>query len=128
MRVSTPSGWRAALAILLALVFVGLLLTAIFWLAIAVAVLIGVAALNWVALPRLALRLHVPDVALALALLVPLAAGGLVLAGVTGAAEGAAIWLLGVAAPRALLWRFRRRLAQRASDRERTTIILPYRP
>lgn len=120
------SGWRAALVILAVLVLLAVLLTAIFWLAIALAVLVAVAWFNWLLLPRLALRLRVPLLVLAVALLVPLAGLGYLASGMTGALEGGAIWLLGVAVPRALLWRYRGRLASRTAERQ--TIIVPYRP
>jgi hypothetical protein len=120
------SGWRGALVILAGLVLFALLLTAILWLAIALGVLLGVAWFNWMLLPRVATRLHIPLLALAIALLVPLAGLGYLASGITGALEGAVIWLLGVAVPRALLWRFRGRVRSRSAERQ--TIIVPYRP
>jgi len=126
--MTVVSGWRLAAAVVVALVVLALLLTAIFWLAIALAAIAAVAWFNWLLLPRLAVRLRVPLPFLAIALLLPLAGGGYLLAGIMGAFEGLGIWLVAVAVPRAVLWRFRRRLAQRASDRDRATIIVPYRP
>lgn len=120
------SGWRAGLIVLAALVLIGVLLTAIFWLALLVGAVLGVAWFNLLLMPRLAVRLRLPQVVLAIALLVLLAAGGFGLAGVTGAIEGAAVWLLGVAAPRVVLWRVRRRIDRRT--KEPMTIVLPYRP
>ena len=122
------SGWRAALVLVALVVLGALLLTAMFWLAIALVALAAVAWLNLLLLPRLAVRLHVPLLALGIALLVPLAGIGYLLAGVTGAVEGLAVWLLGVALPRALLWRYQRRLGQPADEQEPVTIIMPYRP
>ncbi len=122
------TGWRAAIAVVAVLVLVSLLLAAIFWLAIALAAVAAVAWFNLLLLPRLSVRLRVPILALAVLLLAPLAGVGYLLAGVSGALEGTAIWLLGVALPRAVLWQVQRRLDQRKSDRDRVTIVLPYRP
>ncbi len=124
--VTSISGWRAAVVIVLALIFVALLLTAIFWAAIVLATIAAVAWLNLLLLPRLALRVHLPLLVLAIALFIPFAGLGYLAAGVTGAVEGAAIWLLGVAVPRAVLWRVHRRQQLRAN--ERVSIIVPHRP
>ena len=120
------SGWRAALVVVAAVVLVALLLTAIFWLAIALVALAAVAWFNVLLLPRLAVRLHVPLLALTIGLVAPLAGVGYLLGGTSGAVAGLAIWLLGVALPRAALARYQRRLDQRRN--EPVTIIMPYRP
>jgi hypothetical protein len=120
------TGWRGALIGLAALVIIGLVLAAIFWLALALAAVLVVAWFNLLLLPRLAARLHLPELVLGIALIVVLTGMGFLLAGVTGALEGAAVWLLGVAAPRAVMWRLRRRLGRKRE--ERVTIIVPHRP
>jgi hypothetical protein len=106
------TGWRAALLVVAALVVVGLLLTALFWIGLALAALAAVAWLNLYVLPRIELRTRIPQLVLAAALLPLAAAIGLALAGTGGVVAGCCVWLLGVAAPRALLWRLRRRLRQ----------------
>ena len=119
-------GWRAALIVVTVLVLIALVLAAIFWLALAVAAVLAVAWFNLLLLPRIAARLHIPQLVLAIALIVVLTGAGFLLAGIPGAIEGAAIWLLGVATPRAVMWRLRRRLYPRTNDR--VTIIVPHRP
>jgi hypothetical protein len=106
------TGWRAAVILILGLVLVAVFLTALFWLGLALAALGVLAWFNLVLLPRLAVRTRVPELVLAAALVPVLAAVGLMLAGPTGVIAGCSIWVLGVALPRALLWRYRRRLEQ----------------
>jgi hypothetical protein len=96
-------------------VLVGLVLTALFWLAVVFAVLLAVLGLNLVVLPRIAYRIRIPTAVLGVILLVPLAGGGYLLGGMPGAIEGAVIWLLGVAAPRVVLWRLRQRMRLRSA-------------
>jgi hypothetical protein len=126
--VTTLTGWRAGLAILAALVVVGLLIMAFFWLAALGAVIAAVAAFNMLAVPRLARRLRVPELVLVGGLLVVLAVGGLLLGGPVAAAGGIAAWVIGVLVPRVVLRRFRQNLevAQRGSgtivDLERAPI------
>jgi hypothetical protein len=119
-------GWRAALIVVTALVLIALVLAAIFWLALAIAAVLAVAWFNLLLLPRIAARLRIPQLVLAVALILVLTGAGYLLAGITGAIEGAAIWLVAVAAPRAVMWRMRRRLYARTNDR--VTIIVPHRP
>jgi hypothetical protein len=104
------TGWRAALLIVVGLIIVAALLIALFWLGLGLAALAAVVWFNLVLLPRLAARSRIPELVLAAALMPLLAGAGLALAGTGGLVAGCAIWLLGVALPRALLWRFRRRL------------------
>ncbi len=104
------SGWRATLAILAALVVVGLLVAAFFWLAMLASVIVAVAAFNVLAVPRLARRLHVSELVIVGALLVVLAAGGWLLGGPAALAAGVVAWLVGVVVPRLALRRFRRNL------------------
>jgi hypothetical protein len=104
------SGWRAALVILAALVVVGLLLMAFFWLAALGAVIAAVAAFNIVLVPRIARRLRIPELVIVGGMLVILAGGGWLVGGLTAAAAGAVAWLVGVVGPRLALRRFRRRL------------------
>jgi hypothetical protein len=106
------SGWLATLVVIAALVVVALLLTALFWLGIILAALAAVIWFNFFVLPKIATRTRIPQLVLAAALLPIAAAVGLGLAGTSGAIAGATVWLLGVALPRALLWRMRRRLRQ----------------
>jgi hypothetical protein len=108
--VTVVSGWRAALAIVVALLVVGLLIAAFFWLAMLAAVIVAVAAFNVLAVPRLARRLHVPEVGIVGALLACLAVGGWLLGGPVALAGGVVAWLLGVLVPRVALRRFRRNL------------------
>jgi hypothetical protein len=119
------SGWRAALVILAALVVVGLLLMAFFWLAALGAVIAAVAAFNVVLVPRIARRLRVPELVIVGALLVVLAAGGWLVGGLTAAAAGVVAWLVGVVGPRLVLRRFRRRLevAELRAQRGRPVIV-----
>ncbi|MBV9579240.1 MAG: hypothetical protein JO057_11695 [Chloroflexi bacterium] len=104
------SGWRAALVVLVALVVVALLLTAFFWLAVVAGVIAGVAAFNLLAVPRLARRLRVPELAIVASLLVVLAVGGFLVGGPVAAAAGTVAWLVGVLGPRLVLRRFRQQL------------------
>jgi hypothetical protein len=104
------TGWRAALVLIVGLVLVAVLLTALFWFGLVLAALGAVVWFNLVLLPRLAARLRVPELVLAAALVPVLAAAGLAVAGTSGLLVGCSIWVLGVALPRALLWRYRRRL------------------
>ena len=104
------TGWRAALVLIVGLVLVVVLLTALFWLGLVLAALGVVVWFNLVLLPRLAARLRLRELVLAAALVPVLAAVGLAVAGISGVLVGCSIWVLGVALPRALLWRYRRRL------------------
>jgi hypothetical protein len=108
------SGWRAALWLLAALLIVGLVLTAVFWIALLLAVLAAVAWFNLLLLPSVAARLRTPELVLAIALLPVLAAGGLASAGLSGVVAGCSVWVVGVALPRAVMWRLRRRLGHKA--------------
>jgi hypothetical protein len=104
------SGWRAVLLVLAALLLVSLLLVAVFWIGVLLAVLAAVGWFNLLLLPRLAVRLRVPAVALAIGLLPLLGGGGLALAGLSGVVAGCSVWAIGVALPRVVLWRLRRRI------------------
>jgi hypothetical protein len=107
------SGWRAILIMLTALVAVALLLTALFWLGVLLAALAAVAWFNIFLLPGVSVRTRIPELLIAAALLPIAAALGLGLAGTGGLIGGCAVWLLGVAVPRGLLWQMRRRLRSR---------------
>jgi hypothetical protein len=104
------TGWRAALVLIVGLVLVALFLTALFWIGLVLAAVGVLVWFNLVLVPRLAARSRVPELVLAAALVPLLAAAGLALAGTSGLIVGCSIWVLGVALPRALLWRYRRRL------------------
>jgi hypothetical protein len=106
------TGWRAALVLVAAVLVLLLLLAAVFWLGIILAVLAVVAWFNLTLLPRVARGIHVPEPALAALLLPVLAAAGYWLNTTQGAIAGAAIWLFGVVAPRVALRRFRRRIGE----------------
>lgn len=93
-----------------ALLVVSLVLAAAFWIGVLLLVLGAVGWFNLLLLPRLARRARVREIVLALALLPLLATGGFALGGLNGAAAGCAIWVLAVALPRAMVWRFRRKL------------------
>src|SRR5947209_1092731 len=111
------TGWRATAAVVGVVVVIALLLTALFWLGVLIAALGVVIWFNLFLLPSIALRTRIPLVVLCAALL-PIAAGaGFGIAGTGGLIAGASIWLLGVALPRVLLWRLRRRLGNRMGDR-----------
>jgi hypothetical protein len=116
------TGWRATALVLLALVVVALLLTALFWIGVLIAALAVVAWFNIFLLPSIAFRTRIPQLLLALALLPIAAAAGLGLAGTGGLVAGCAIWVLGVALPRAALWRLRKRFAER-NDRRALRVI-----
>ena len=113
------TGWRAAIVVLIVLVVVALLLTALFWLGIVLAALAAVVWFNIFLLPSIAYRTRIPQLVLAGALLPIAAAAGLGLAGTGGLIGGCSIWLLGVAVPRLILWRVRRRIAKRIAANER---------
>ncbi|MBV9173761.1 MAG: hypothetical protein JOZ81_27165 [Chloroflexi bacterium] len=125
------SGWRAALWGVLALITLMLLLSALFWIGMALAVLAVVAWFNLVILPRIGGRLHVSQLVLA-ALLLPLLGGiGYIFDGVAGVGGGCALWVIGVALPRAALWRARKRFRYTAQRPMPVRIIEPdfrYRP
>jgi hypothetical protein len=104
------TGWRAALVLIVGLVLAALLLTALFWIGLGLAALGVVVWFNLLLLPRLATRTRIPELVLAAALMPLLGAAGLAVAGTTGLIVGCSIWVLGVALPRALVWRYRRRL------------------
>jgi hypothetical protein len=97
------SGWRALLALVFLLVVVSLLLVAAFWFGVLLAAVGAVVWLNLQLLPRLSVRLRVPQLVLALSLLPVLAAVGLALGGGGGLMAGCSLWVLGVALPRAAL-------------------------
>ncbi len=106
------SGWRAAVWFVAALLVVSLLLAAVFWIGVVLAVLAAVGWFNLLLLPRLAARFRMSELLLAMGLLPLLAAGGLAMAGVSGVVAGCSVWAVGVALPRAILWRLRRRYWQ----------------
>ncbi len=108
--MTVVSGWRAALVILIALVVVGLLIAAFFWLAVLASVIVAVAGFNVLAVPRLARRVHVSELVIVGVLLPVLALGGWLLGGPVALAAGVAAWIVGVAVPRVVLRRFRRNL------------------
>ena len=108
------SGWRTALWMVAGVLVVSLLLAALFWIGVLLVALALVGWFNLVLLPRVALRLRIPQRVIAIALLPVLAAGGLALAGLSGAVAACSIWTIGVALPRVVLWRVRRRLWQGA--------------
>ena len=121
------SGWRATLLVLAALVVLGLLLTALFWLGLLLAALGAVIWFNLFVLPRVSRRTRIPEVALAAALLPISAAVGLGVAGTGGLIAGATVWLLGVAVPRGLLWRMRRRLRQAQAQSDKSVRVIDTR-
>jgi hypothetical protein len=104
------SGWRAALWLVAALLVLSLILAAVFWIGVLLGVLAAVGWFNLLLLPRLSIHLRIPELVLAVGLLPVLAVGGMLLAGVGGVVAGCSVWVLGVALPRAVLWRLRRRL------------------
>jgi hypothetical protein len=95
--------------LVVALLLVGLLLAAVFWIGVLLAVLAAVGWFNLLLLPGLAARLRIPALVLAMGLLPVLAAGGLALAGISGVIAGCSVWAIGVTLPRAIVWRLRRR-------------------
>ena len=107
------SGWRATVAISVALLVLVLLLTALFWLGVLLATVAAVAWLNIFLLPSVSARTHIPQLILAVALMPILAAIGYGLGGTVGLIAGSLVWIAGVAAPRAVLWRLRRRVDRR---------------
>jgi hypothetical protein len=107
------SGWRLALALVVGVLFIALVLSAILWLAALLALVIGVAWLNLVLLPRVARRLRVPRLVLDLACLVLLGGVGWLLAAETGVVAGAVGWLVAIGLPRVLSRRYRDRLRTR---------------
>ena len=114
--VMVLTGWRGLAVLVAVLLVLGLLLTALFWLA---ALALAVAAAAWFSLgvlPRLAERLHIPQLALALGLLAVLLAGGLLLGGTPGAIAASGVWLVGVALPPAVLWKLRSQLLRRVAS------------
>jgi hypothetical protein len=117
------TGWRAAVALLIALIVLAMLIALAVWVAIAVAVVGAILWLNLVVLPRLAVRLHVPGLALELILL-PLVAGpGWLIGGPAGAGLGALAWLAGIGLPRLVGRRLRARMRSAAS-RPGTIIVV----
>ena len=85
--VMVLTGWRGLAVLVAVLLVLGLLLTALFWLA-----------------------------ALALGLLAVLLAGGLLLGGTPGAIAASGVWLVGVALPPAVLWKLRSQLRRRVAS------------
>ena len=126
------SGWRAALAIVAALVVIGVLMAAFFWVAALAAVIVAVAGFNVLAVPRLARRLRVSELVIVGALLAVLAAGGWLLGGPVAFAGGVAAWIVGVAVPRVALRRSpsrpRRRYASARKAAVRSSSISNVRP
>jgi hypothetical protein len=117
------SGWRLALALLLALAVLALILAVAVWLAIAVLVIGAVLWLNLALLPRLARRLRVPGLALELLLLPVVAGPGWYFGGPTGAALGATAWLASIAGPRLIGRRLRARLRTAGSPPTRIIVV-----
>jgi hypothetical protein len=117
------SGWRALVWLLAALLVVGLLLTVIFWVGVLLAVLAVVGWFNLLLLPRVAQRLRTNELVLASVLLPLLGAGGFTVAGLNGLIAGSIVWVLGVALPRGLMWRMRRRLARGGTQLRRMRVI-----
>jgi tellurite resistance protein TehA-like permease len=118
------SGWRGAMVVVTALVVLALLLTALFWLGVLLAALAAVAWFNLFLLPSLSARSRIPEWILALVLLPMVAAAGLVLGGSGGLVAGCVLWILGVALPRTVRWRLRRRLERGiVSHRHLPTVI-----
>jgi len=103
------TGWRAALLLAFVLLVAVVFFVAVFWLGILLGVLAAVAWFNLVLLPRLAVRIRAPEPLLAGALLPLLCVGGFLISGTTGVFAAAVIWALGVAVPRVVVWRLRRR-------------------
>ena len=108
------SGWRAWLWLAVALVAGVLLLSALMWLATLLILAAVVVAINLLWLPRVARWLRLPELALAVALLPLLVAGGWLLSGILGAATGVGLWLVCVALPRLALRRLRGQLRTRS--------------
>jgi hypothetical protein len=96
--------------------------TAALWAAALLAVIGGVGWLNLVLLPRLAYRLHVPHLALAIVCLPVLAGVGWLLGGTGGAITGGVGWCLAIGVPRILGWRVRSRL-RKPGDLARPRVI-----
>lgn len=117
------SGWRAAALLILGLLVVSLLLAAVFWIGVLLAILALVGWVNLLLLPGLALRLRVPQLVLAIALLPLLAAAGLAVAGTGGVVAGCCVWAVGVALPRAALRRLRRRVRLGETRLSRVRVI-----
>ncbi len=109
------SGWRAALGVVAGLVILSLLFAAVFWIGVLLAALALAGWFNLFLLPSLALRLRIPQLAVAIALLPVLGIGGLALGGVSGVVAGCSVWILAMALPRVVLWYLRRRLSRRGN-------------
>jgi hypothetical protein len=119
--------WRTSLLVISALVLLALLLTALFWLGLLLAALALVAWFNIFLLPRVAFRSRIPELLLAAALLPIAAAIGLWLAGTGGLVAGCTVWVLGVASPRVVMWRLRRRFSRSLATDPRGTRIIDTR-
>jgi hypothetical protein len=120
------SGWRAVLALVLALAVLVLLIAVALWIAVALTVVGAILWLNLVFLPRFARGLHVPVLALELTCLPLLGGIGWLLGGPTGAVFGALAWLAGIGAPRLVGRRLRARLRS-ATSPPGTIIVVPSR-
>jgi len=111
------SGWRAGVVLAVGLVLACLLVFALFWVGVLLVACGVVAWFNLMLLPRVARRLRVPEMALAIGLLPLLGIVGFVVGAVSGLAAGIAIWAIGVALPRGLVrYLRRRRLAQESAN------------
>jgi hypothetical protein len=84
------------------LVILAAIVAALTGLVVIAAIGVALAILNLVYLPRLATRLRISALWLALALIPVLLGAGLLAGGVSGAAWGAAIWLAAIGLPRAV--------------------------
>lgn len=106
-----PSSRYMVLWVVLGIVLIALVLAVVFWIGVALAVLSVTIWLNLVGFGLVSSRLHLPALAVAVALL-PVAAGvGFLLGQTGGLAIGAGLWAIGVAVPQIVLWRLRGRLA-----------------
>src|SRR5687768_14308201 len=98
------SGWRAIPVALVATAVLLLLAALLFWVAVAVAVAIGLVAFQLVLLPRVARRLGIAPLLIVLVLLPICVLGGWLAVGeATGPLAGAAAWAALIAAPRLAL-------------------------
>ncbi len=114
------TGWRALVLLLVAgAVAVAVVLT-LLWAAALLAVLGLVLWLNVGVIPRLAWRLGVSRWVLDLLVLVALCACGWLVGGVNGTTAGAAVWLAGIGAPRAVGARLQRKVRFDAASHGRT--------
>jgi hypothetical protein len=93
------TGWRALGLIVLGLLLLVVVGFVLFWVAVAVGVVVGLLLLHVVYLPRWSARLGVSRLGMTLLLLPPLVLVGLAVGGQRAALAAVVIWLAGVAVP-----------------------------